>query len=114
MQRRDFLTTVGSGALLAAASPFVASVSAVDATRKANVDPIGGDVANPPKDVPHGIRFVAQPARIDAVAGDPPVVTGQVLEVDGSHLAIDLRVEYPPGKDLGANSTAVPQAVSSR
>jgi hypothetical protein len=65
-----------------------------------------------PKQMPYGIRFVAQPARIDVMDGDPPVVSGQVLEVDGSYLAIEMRAEYPPGKDLGANSTALPTAVS--
>jgi hypothetical protein len=64
-----------------------------------------------PQDVPHGLRFVAQSARTDAVEGDPPVVPGQILEVDGSYLLIRLKVEYPPGKDLGSYSTATPAAV---
>lgn len=153
MQRRKFLKSVGSPALLAAASPFIGSARAEDRapglargfvggsgrtppraymfTDHRLIDP--GDVgwANPegkglplddppepvveahvmPQNVPYGIRFVAQPARVDAVAGDPPVPPGQILEVDGTYLAISLRVEYPPGKDLGANSTAVPNAV---
>jgi hypothetical protein len=63
------------------------------------------------KDVPSGVRFVAQPARVDVMEGDPPGAPGQVLEVNGSYLAINFRVDYPPGKDLGSYSTAAPEAV---
>jgi hypothetical protein len=154
MQRRKFLKSVGSPALLAAAGPSITAALADDTHPKivrGSVDGSGrtpprayvftdhrlidpGDVgwADPegkglplddppgpvvdahvvPNNVPYGIRFVAQPARVDARSADPPVPPGQILEVDGSYLAIALRIEYPPGKDLGANSTAVPKAVS--
>ncbi|MFZ4780520.1 MAG: hypothetical protein ACOYM3_34640, partial [Terrimicrobiaceae bacterium] len=61
--------------------------------------------------VPYGIRFVAQPARTDPVEGDPPPPPGQVVEADGSYFAIGFAIDYPLGQDLGAYSTAEPNAV---
>jgi hypothetical protein len=152
MQRRDFLKTVGSSALLAATYPLIGTAKAEETKPGFDTDPIGGYVKTPPKaylftdhrlirpsdlywigpdgkglpltdppypvvdahagmkDVPYGVRFVAQPARTDVMAGDPPGAPGQVLEVNGSYLAISFGVDYPPGKDLGSYSTAAPTA----
>jgi len=152
MQRRAFLKTMGSGALLASAYPLISTAKAEETKPGFDLDPIGGYVKSPPKaylftdhrlitpsdlwwanpegkglpltnppypvvdahavlkDNPHGVRFVAQKARTDVMAGDPPPAPGQVLAVDGSYLAISFRVDYPPGKDLGSYSTAAPNA----
>lgn len=65
-----------------------------------------------PKYVPYGVRLVAVPARIDKVEGDPQPGPGVVVPVDDGYYAFGFNVEYPPGKDLGAYSTAEPISVS--
>lgn len=62
--------------------------------------------------VSYGVRLVAMPARIDAVEGDPPTPPGQVVPASDGYYAFGLAVEYPPGKDFGAYSTAGPISVS--
>ena len=60
---------------------------------------------------PYGIRFVAQPARTDPVEGDPPPPPGLVVEAERAYYAFGFGIDYPPGEDLGAYSTAEPNAV---
>jgi hypothetical protein len=152
MQRRDFLKTVGSSALLASAYPLIGTANAEETKPGFDLDPAGGYVKTPPKaylftdhrlidpsdlgwagpdgkglpltdppkpvvdahavpnNVPYGIRFVAQPARIDTVEGDPNV-SGHVFEADGFYYSIGHRADYPPGKDLGSYSTVEPNGV---
>jgi hypothetical protein len=87
----------------------------------ANPDGKGLPLTNPPypvvdahavaNNVPHGIRLVAQPARTEPVEGDPPPPPGLVVEANGSYYAFNFGIDYPPGQDLGAYSTADPNAV---
>lgn len=62
--------------------------------------------------VPCGIRLTAIPARVDPVEGDPPAGPGQIVPTSDGYRAFSFNVQYPPGKDLGAYSTADPVSVS--
>ena len=61
--------------------------------------------------VPRGIRLVAQPAR---KTGPIEGLTWRVLHDNGVYRSWRIEAKYPPGKDLGAYSSAPPKSLGVR